>query len=168
MGHAFPGKLDRLVAGAGYAAGMGILQQIPSDLTVSPEETDILLELSYLVTAVDGRLADEEIAAFGEVAGRLLGKPSITSTEVDALLARYAEHIDPAEIEARMRTIAVKLPERLHELAYKLALSFGLVDYDPDAHEDRLHAALGDALRIGQDRRAALGREVGLGGGLPA
>ena len=53
---------------------MSIEELIPSTLSPSPEQTEILLELAYLVTAADGRLADEELVAFERIASRLYGR----------------------------------------------------------------------------------------------
>ena len=144
---------------------MSIVDLVPSDLAKAARHADVLLELAYLVTAADGRLVDEELAAFGALAARLQGKPSLDRAAVDALVERFAHHVESAEIEARVRTLAPSLPEDLHELAYKLALGIAFVDWDPSKEEDRLHGVLGDAPGIAPGRRAALSREVSLSGG---
>jgi uncharacterized membrane protein YebE (DUF533 family) len=143
-----------------------IVELVPSGLSLSPAVTHALLELAYLVTAVDGKLADEELRALGELAARLRGKeaPSGTS-EVDALLQRFAHRVEPAEIEERVRALAPQIPEEHHELAYLLSLGLAFVDHDPHGAEDRFHAVLADALAIPTARREALSRQVGLGGG---
>jgi uncharacterized membrane protein YebE (DUF533 family) len=143
-----------------------IVELVPSGLSLSPAVTHALLELAYLVTAVDGKLADEELRALGELAARLRGKeaPSGTS-EVDALLQRFAHRVEPAEIEERVRALAPQIPEEHHELAYLLSLGLAFVDHDPHGAEDRFHAVLAEALAIPTERREALSRQVGLGGG---
>jgi hypothetical protein len=137
-----------------------IVELLPPNLTISTAEADALLELAYLVTAADGHLADVELAAFSALASKLRG-----GADVDDLIGRFADKVDSAEIEARVRELAPLVPKQHHDLAYKLALGIALVDYDPSTPEDRLHSILGDALGISPDRRAALSREVGLGGG---
>lgn len=142
-----------------------IVELLPSDFVPAEKDAEILLELAYLVTAADGKLLDEELAAFSAIAARMRGKPKLEATEVDALVDQFAHHVEAHEIETRVRVLAPTLPESLHELAYKLALGIAFVDHDPSTEEDRLHGVLGDALGIAPGRRAAISREVGIGGG---
>lgn len=142
-----------------------ILELLPSDFAPSSEDVETLLELAYLVTAADGKLLDEELAAFGAIAARMTGKSKLEASEVDAIVDRFAHNVDPDEIETRVRLLAPTLPEDLHEVAYKLALGMAFVDHDPSTEEDRIHGVLGDALGIAPGRRAAISRDVGLGGG---
>ena len=142
-----------------------IAELLPTELKLEDKDANILLELAYLMTAADGKLLDSELAAFRTVAARLHGKTSIDEPTLDALLEKFAHHVESEEIEARVRTLAPTLPESLHELAYKLALGMAFVDWDPSDEEDRLHGVLGDALGLAPGRRAAISREVGLGGG---
>jgi hypothetical protein len=144
-----------------------IVELVPPGLSLSPAVTHALLELAYLVTAVDGNLADEELRALGELAARLRGKAAAPSgaSEVDALLQRFAHRVEPAEIEERVRALAPQIPEEHHELAYLLSLSLAFADHDPHGTEDRFHAVLAEALAIPTARREALSRQVGLGGG---
>jgi hypothetical protein len=140
-----------------------ITELVPSAvaLSLSPEEADVLLEIAYLVAAVDGRLADEELSSFAALASRLRGE----SADIDALIARFAPSVDLAEIEARVRELAPGVPERARELAYTIALSVALADHDPSELEDRLHGILGEVLHVPAERRAALSGEVAFGGG---
>jgi hypothetical protein len=142
-----------------------ILELLPHDFSPSEKDAETLLELAYLVTAADGKLLDSELAAFGAVAARMRGKDKLETDEVDALVDRFAHHVEKHEIETRVRILAPTLPEGLHDLAYKLALGMAFVDHDPSTEEDWLHGVLGDALGIAPGRRAAISREVGLGGG---
>ena len=139
-----------------------ILELVPKNLAVSPKDADVLLELAYLVTAVDGRLTEEELRAFGELATRLHGSGP---GDVDAHLERFVDSLGWDRIAARVATIAQALSPELHQLAYKLALGLAFVDRDPHREEDRLHAVLGDALGLPADTRAALSRQVGIDGG---
>ena len=142
-----------------------IVELLPNDFAPSENDAQTLLELAYLVTAADGKLLDEELAAFAAIAARVRGKCKLESDEVDALVDQFAHHVEAHEIETRVRILAPTLPESLHELAYKLALGIALVDHDPSNDEDRLHGVLGDALGIAPGRRAAISREVGISGG---
>ncbi len=137
-----------------------IVELLPSNLSIPAAEADALLELAFLVTAVDGHLADVELAAFTALVGKLKG-----GENVDDLIARFADKIDPEEIEARVKELAPTIPKEHHELAYKIALGIALVDHDPSAPEDDLQTVLGEALGLSKDKRAELSREVALGGG---
>jgi hypothetical protein len=142
-----------------------IVDLVPEDVVFSPAVTYALLELAYLVVAVDGRLTDEELEAFRALTARLRGKISVDNDEIDSLLGRFAHHIEPGPIGDRVRALAPKLPKELHELAYVLALGLAFVDHDPHEAEDRLHSILGDSLEIPPERRAALSSSVALDGG---
>lgn len=136
-----------------------VLELLPAKLTLSTEEADTLLELAYLVTAVDGRLTDDELRAFGELTKRL------ADAKVETYLERFADIMDWDAIAARVRTIAPTLRGDLHELAYQIALGLAFVDRDPHREEDKLHALLGDALGIPANRRESLSRDVSIDGG---
>lgn len=144
---------------------MSIAELLPSGLSPSAEQTDALIELTYLVAAVDGRLADEELAAFGTIAARLRGKETTTLEELDSLLERFGHNVEFSEIEARTRELAAQLPTELHGVAYRLALGVAVVDHEPTDEEDRLQKVLGEALGLTTEIRAALSRQVALGGG---
>ena len=143
---------------------MSIEELIPSTLAPSPEQTEILLELAYLVTAADGRLADEELVAFERIASRLYGR-AVSPPELDGLIERFAHNLEQAEIEARVRELVPSLEKDLHAAAYRLALGVAFVDHDASEQEDALHKVLGDALGLTPEIRAALSRQVSLGGG---
>ena len=68
------------------------------------------------------------------------------------------------EIAARVQELAPQLPRDLHTVIYRLALGLAFVDHDPSEAEDRLHKVLGDALELTPEMRAALARQVDLGG----
>ena len=143
---------------------MSIVELLPAGLSPSAEQIDVLLEIAYLVTAVDGRLADEELAAFGAIAARLRGSDALTIADLDALLQRYGSHVERDEIEARVKLLAPTLPRELHAVVYRLALGLAFVDQDPSEAEDRLHKVLGDVLDLTPEIRAALSRQVTLDG----
>lgn len=153
-------RIDRKIASMS-----AIVELLPNDFAPASKDVETLLELAYLVTAADGKLVDEEFAAFAAVAARMHGKSKLEPSEVDAIVDRFAHNVDPDEIETRVRLLAPTLPDDLHEIAYKLALGMAFVDHDPSDEEDRLHGVLGDALGIAPGRRAAISREVGIGGG---
>ncbi len=140
-----------------------VLELVPNNLSVSRTEAEALLELAYLVTAVDGKLTEEELRAFGELAMRLDGTHSAGA--VDHYLEKFVDSLGFERIAARVKVLAKALDPRLHDVAYKLALGLAFIDRDPHAEEDRLHGVLGDALGLAADKRAALSRQVGIDGG---
>ena len=142
-----------------------IVELLPNDFAPSEKDAEILLELAYLVTAADGKLLDSELAAFSAIAARVRGKSGLETAELDALVESFAHHVEAHEIETRVRELAPTLNASLHDLAYKIALGMAFVDHDPSDEEDRLHGVLADALGIAPGRRAAISREVGIGGG---
>ena len=142
---------------------MSIDELLPAGLSPSTAQVETLLELAYLVTAVDGRLTDEELEAFGKVAARLQNEGAPKG--IDSLLERFGHNVDWAEIEPRVKALAGQLPKDLHAVAYRLALGLAFVDHEAAEEEDRLHKVLGDALGLTPEIRAALSRQVALGGG---
>ncbi|MBX3209264.1 MAG: hypothetical protein KF764_29800 [Labilithrix sp.] len=138
---------------------MSLANLVPAGLKASTEETDVLLELAYLSTAVDGRLDDEELSAFKVLVGRLRGtKPS--DSDVDALLDRFAANVDHAEIGERVEKLAPTLPANLRPLAFKLAVGLGVADLDASADESDLQIVLAEALGLDEARVDELTAEV--------
>lgn len=138
---------------------MSLANLVPADLSVSSEQADVLLELAFLTTAVDGRLDDEELSHFREIAGRLRGKAT-SNAELDALLARLGGRVDRREVEERVNTIAPTLSGALRDLAFKLAVGLSVVDLDASRHESDFVANLADALGLDDERVDALTAEV--------
>lgn len=141
-----------------------VTKLVPEALSVSARDAEMLLELVYLVTAADHRLAEEELAAFAALAARLRGKASLDSDVVDLLMDRYAQRLyaNDNRVERRVLELATSLPRELHELAYKLALGVAFVDSKLAHEEDTLHRVLADALGISSERREAIESEVSL------
>ena len=95
---------------------MSLANLVPAGLSPSMEHADVLLELAYLATAVDGRLDDKELASYEELARRLRGKV-LSRAEIDGLLDRFGSNVQHAEISERLQTIAPTLPDELRALA---------------------------------------------------
>jgi len=138
---------------------MSLANLVPAGLSASKEHADVLLELAYLTTAVDGRLDDEELAAFTDLVGRLRGKPA-TSADVDALLDRFGGNVEHADITERLQTIAPTLPADLRPLAFKLSVGLGVADLDASSDESDLQVALAEALGLDEARVDELTAEV--------
>jgi hypothetical protein len=111
------------------------------------------------MTAVDGRLADEELPAYREVAAWIGGKV-VSDDELGGLLERFSGNIEKGEIEARVRTIAPAVPAELREVTFKIAIALALVDQDASPEEDALVGILFEGLGLSEPRADALAAEV--------
>src|SRR5262245_27804016 len=100
---------------------MTIRAFLPVGPIVPREHADTLLELAFLVTAADGRLAAEEVEAFKELMGRVRGTPP-SDDEVGAIYQRFTKDLDGATCIDRVRAIAPKLPVDLREAAFRVAM----------------------------------------------
>lgn len=126
---------------------MSLANLVPAGIKPSTQHADVLLELAYLTAAVDGRLHDEELTAFGQIVGRLRGKAP-TSSDIDALLDRFGGNVEYAEIEERIQKIAPTLPEDLRPVAFKLAVGLSVADLDASDEEGDLQALLAEVLGL--------------------
>ena len=123
------------------------------------DHADTLLELAFLVTAADGRLAAEEAAAFRELMERVRGKP-VRDEDVAAIYERFTNALDGSTCADRMKVVAPKLPAELREPAFRVALALALIDRDASPHEDALIDVLFHALELDPSRAEAVARDV--------
>jgi tellurite resistance protein len=137
---------------------MSLSNLVPEPLDISAAHADVLLELCYLTSAVDGRLDDEEIASFQEIVTRLRG--SAKPAEMDALFERFGGNVEHAEIEARIRTIAATLPKPLADVAFKLAVGLSVADLDASEDESDLLVTLAEAFAFDDEKVETLTAEV--------
>jgi Tellurite resistance protein TerB len=140
-------------------AGMAITKLLTHSPVASTEHGDVLLELSYLMAAADGRLADAELAAYKLIVASVRGAAP-SEADVSALLERFGGTLEKGEIEERVRTIAKTLPADLREVAFKLAIGLALVDDEAHDAENQLVGVLYEALDLAEDRADALAAEV--------
>lgn len=138
---------------------MALVDLVPTGVNVSKEEADTLLELAYLTTAADGRLDDDELAAFTQLVARLQGAPA-RGADVDALLDRFAGNVEHAEIAERVQVLAPALPAALRPVAFKLSVALGVADLDASDDESDLHALLAESLGLDAARVDELTAEV--------
>ena len=82
---------------------------------------DAVLELAFLVSAGDGHLADEELAAFRELVGCVRGHEA-KKEEIDELLGGFLMNAQTIRGEDRIRELAATVPGELREIAFKLAV----------------------------------------------
>lgn len=138
---------------------MSFANLVPDSVHPSTEHQDLLLELAFLATAADGRLDDDELKAFTEIATRLRGKPQ-GSKDVDALLDRFGGTVAQRDIEERLHKLAPGLPSELKPIAFKLAVALGVADLDASEDESELQAILAEALGFDDDKVGELTAEV--------
>lgn len=132
---------------------------LPVEPIANQEHADTLLELAFLVTAADGRLAAEEVAAFRELMGRVRGR-EISDDDVSSIYERFTKQLEGATCVDRVKALAPALPEGLREAAFRVAMALALIDRDASPHEDALIDALFESLALPLDRAEALAQEV--------
>jgi tellurite resistance protein len=132
---------------------MSIAQLVPTG-TVATEHGNALLEVAFLMSAVDGHLADEELGAFNELAARVRGR-EVTKDEIGSLLEKLVFSAHTVGVPERLREVAKTLPAELHAPAFTVAVALAMVDNDASVHEDELVGILADALGL-KDRVAEL------------
>lgn len=127
---------------------MSIAKLVSSPIAATAH-ADAVLELAFLVSAVDGHLADEELAAFRELVGCVRGHEP-KQEEVDELLGRFLVAVQRTPSEDRVRELAPTLPEDLREIAFKVAVALTLVDREENEHEDQLLGILAATLGLAE------------------
>jgi tellurite resistance protein len=132
---------------------------LPVGPIAKAEHADALLELAFLVTAADGRLAAEEAAAFRDLMARVRGK-GVSDDEVALLYQRFTNQLEGSTCAARVRAVAPKLPVQHREDAFRVGLALALIDRDASPHEDDLMEVLFQALELDAARAEALAAEV--------
>ena len=127
---------------------MPIAQLVTSPIAATAH-ADAVLELAFLVSAVDGQLADEELSAFAELVGCVRGREP-RKAEIDDLLGRFLVAARQTPSEDRLRALAPTLPAELRDTAFKVAVGLSLVDHEENAHEDELVGILGATLGLAE------------------
>ena len=129
-----------------------------ADLIESPIHDEghasALLELAFAVSAVDGHLADEELASFREVVSRVRGKHA-TDEDIGDLLEKFVHASHMAGLDLRAKQVMARIPPVLRETAYSLAFGLTLVDKERSEYEEELLRDM--AKEFGFDERTANG-----------
>lgn len=132
-------------------------------LAARPDTTtanaDMLLELAFLMTAVDGRLDDAEVDAYRKVVSWARGAP-VSDVDFGLVLERFSVNTAKDQIEQRVRVLAPKVAPELRELTFKVAMGLALVDNDAASAEDELMGLLFEHLGLSDDRAEAVAAEV--------
>ena len=108
-----------------------------------------ILELAFLVSAGDGHLADEELAAFRELLGAVRGHGA-TKEEVDELLGGFLMNAQTIRGEDRIRELGPTIPGELREIAFKVAVGLTMVDNEASEQEDQLTGILATTLGLAE------------------
>jgi tellurite resistance protein len=132
---------------------------LPVGPIATREHADTLLEIAFLVTAADGRLAAEEAAAFRDLMGRVRGE-AVSDEAVGALYSSFTQRLEGSTCADRVKALGPKLPAELREPAFRVALALALIDRDASPHEDDLIDVLFHSLQLDIDRAEALAKEV--------
>ena len=132
---------------------------LPVGAIDSAEHADTLLELAFLVTAADGKLAEEERAAFKDLVTRVRGQAT-SDDEIGALYTRFTEALVGSTCIDRVKLVAPNLPSELKEPAFRVALALALIDRDASPHEDDLIDALFHSLGLDENRAEQVAKEV--------
>lgn len=109
------------------------------------------------MSAVDGHLADEELASFREIVSRVRGKTA-TDEDIGDLLEKFVHASHMAGLDMRAKQVMARIPPVLRETAYSLAFGLSLVDKEKTEYEDELLADM--AKEFGFDEKTAQGIET--------
>jgi hypothetical protein len=129
---------------------------------LTPDERDSVLMIGAIVTASDGRLDDEELAALRAIAVKvdaLVDAWNAAPTDVEALFNQVPT--TSADVEARIHHHAGKLrSSEARALAYLVA--YGLVRADQETSDEEfvLDLTLIDALELSNEDASALAGKV--------
>jgi hypothetical protein len=130
------------------APHIDVSRVLPAGLDLTPAEAEAVLEIAYLSTVVDGRLTEEELLSFGQLATRLRGRP-IEGPALDELLDRFAARIAHRDVDERLMQLAGTLGrDSARRTAYKVAFAMALCDLAANDDETDFDDALLDALGI--------------------
>ena len=125
------------------------IAKLVSSPIAATDHADAVLELAFLVSAVDGHLADEELAAFAELVGCVRGRAA-SKEEVDDLLGRFLVAAQSTPGDERVRELGSALPGELRETAFKIAVGLTLVDHEENEQEDELVGLLAATLGLAE------------------
>lgn len=118
-----------------------------------------LLELAFAVSAVDGHLADEELASFRELVSRVRGKHA-TDDDIGHLLEQFVYSAHTIGLDERVKKVVPNIPAASRETAFSVAYGLSLVDREENEHEGELLADVAKALGIADARAKELREHV--------
>jgi len=150
--------LAGLDADAGEAAPAGDAGRAPREARA---ESEAIVEIMFLVAAVDGHVAEEELAQLGTSTRELVAAGVVAEVDPDALVpelrARFAAEGWHSRLHAAAR--ALRAPEA-KRLAFRLGAGVAFVDDNVAAAEAAALDSLAKALDLDSEEAHALLVEV--------
>lgn len=132
---------------------------LPKAPVTDEKHAETLLELAFLMASADGRLADEELAAFRKLIAVVRGRAP-SDAEIGDLVQRFSSHVEQTAIPERVRQLAPTLPPSLREDAFRIGMGLALVDRDADDDEDALMGVLYESLGLDEARAEEIAGEI--------
>ena len=120
---------------------------------------EALVEIAFLVAAVDGEVSPLEVAQFGGAIEAAFGDDN--DLDVKAMLAQMASRLEAEGWDKRMKAVARALAgSKDAESAYRIAVGVAFVDDDVAHAEAAALEAFARALGVSDDRAHAIMGEV--------
>ena len=119
---------------------------------------EALVEIAFLIAAVDGDVSPLEVAQFGEAIEAAFGDGDV---DVKAMLATMSSRLESEGWEKRMKAVARALAGSQNaERAYRIAVGVAFVDDDVAHAEAAALEAFARALGVSDERAHAIMGEV--------
>jgi tellurite resistance protein len=149
------GQLNKIATGS---AALDAAHRGAGDET---EARDALVEVAFLIAAVDGEVSALELAQFGEAFESAFAAVEGDGTDPAPILKRFSDDLEKQGWDKRMKAVARALAGTPHaEEAYRIAVGVAFVD-DHVAHAEAAALdALASALGIDDDRSQTIMSEV--------
>jgi len=118
---------------------------------------EALVEIAFLIAAVDGEVSPLEVAQFGEAIESAFGESDV---DVKAMLAKMSSRLEAEGWDKRMRAVARSLAGKNAERAYRIAVGVAFIDDDVAHAEAAALEAFANNLGVSDDRAHAIMGEV--------
>jgi tellurite resistance protein len=153
-----PETMDQLVQQLNeIAAGTSAQQAAKPGAGDDVGAREALVEIAFLVAAVDGEVSPLEVAQFGEAIEAAFGEGDV---DVKAMLAKMSSRLEAEGWDKRMKAVARSLAGARAEGAYRIAVGVAFIDDDVAHAEAAALEAFAHALGISDDRAHAIMGEV--------
>jgi uncharacterized tellurite resistance protein B-like protein len=130
-----------------------------SDAPPSPPEIEAILEVMFLMAAVDGEVSEEEIRQFAQSCEPLVGE--MTEADVEGTLVGMSGLLAEEGWDRRARQVgAVLQPSAFRELAFRMAVAVAMVDDYVAGAEAAAIDTLAGSFGIDPERASQLMRAV--------
>lgn len=123
-------------------------------MTLSPQ--DGLIYIMVVTAAADRALSDVELIRMGDLVQRLPIFEGYDVTSLPAITAECADLLTNIGVEGVLELVISKLPERLHDTGYALAVEIAAVDLELEQEELRWLEMVRDSLNLDRLTTAAI------------